>query len=320
MESRMYPTPAGASERSMSGADVLAAARRDDELGIWAAGVVAAEMRSLGCEPGRRYYGVMDPQASEPLVAAVIRTTPAGGLERHDGDGGWSRVPLNMHPVGLECVVLDEPEDVMQAVAASGAGGWLLRSTSPKARAGKRALTAAASSGGSLYAVVDEFDSAAVLELIQVLPGPRVQRRENGEWVDDGAMLGRLNSVDPPPVIALDEESGADVIRQVDEYDGQAADGTAEDDPVAASGECVGCDELGVLVASPVATTRMPGDLKTYWTRGVGAAKIRWGVGGDFNRCRRQLAKYLRPDQISGACANLHKIATGTWPGKGRKH
>lgn len=308
------------SSKSMSGADVLAAARRDDELGIWAAGVVASEMRSIGCEPGRRYYGVMDPQASEPLVAAVIRTTPSGGVDRHDGSVGWVRVPERMHPEGLECVVLDEPEDVIQAVIASGAGGWLLRSTSPKARVNKRGMTAAASPGGSVYAVVDEFDSTAVLELIQVLPGPKVQRRESGEWVDDGAMLGRLNSVDPPPVVALSAEAATDVIRQVDEHDGDVADGLVEEDTVAASGECVDCDDLGVLVAAPVATTRMPKDLKTYWTRGVGAAKIRWGVGGDFNRCRRQLAKYLRPDQISGACANLHKIATGMWPGKGRKH
>ena len=68
------------------------------------------------------------------------------------------------------------------------------------------------------------------------------------------------------------------------------------------------------------ATTRMPNDLENYWTRGKGAAKIRWGAGGDFNRCRRALAKYLRPDQVSGACANLHRIATGTWPGKNKKH
>lgn len=56
--------------------------------------------------------------------------------------------------------------------------------------------------------------------------------------------------------------------------------------------------------------------LRRYWTRGAGAAKIRWGAPGDFNRCRRQLAKYVNPLFLAGTCANLHKVATGTWPGR----
>lgn len=56
--------------------------------------------------------------------------------------------------------------------------------------------------------------------------------------------------------------------------------------------------------------------LRTYWTRGKGAAKIRWGQPGDFNRCRKQLAKYVpNPDYLAGTCANLHKVAIGIWPG-----
>jgi 2'-5' RNA ligase len=72
--------------------------------------------------------------------------------------------------------------------------------------------------------------------------------------------------------------------------------------------------------ADKPASTRMPGDLMSYWSTGKGAFKIRWGTSGDFNRCRRQLAKYLRTDQVSGACANLHRIATGRWPGRNRGH
>jgi len=76
----------------------------------------------------------------------------------------------------------------------------------------------------------------------------------------------------------------------------------------------------GVIAAGPPATTAIPGDLRTYWTRGKGAARIRWGVGGDFTRCQRALSKYVKPGQVDGLCANLHKLATGTWPGRGRKH
>lgn len=57
--------------------------------------------------------------------------------------------------------------------------------------------------------------------------------------------------------------------------------------------------------------------LRKYWTKGAGAAKIRWGQPGDFNRCRAQLAKYVtNPDWLAGTCANLHKVALGVWPGQ----
>jgi hypothetical protein len=63
--------------------------------------------------------------------------------------------------------------------------------------------------------------------------------------------------------------------------------------------------------------------LRTYWTRGKGAAKIRWGTPGDFNRCRNQLRKYVPNAQyLAGTCANLHKVAMGLWPGQegGKRH
>lgn len=54
--------------------------------------------------------------------------------------------------------------------------------------------------------------------------------------------------------------------------------------------------------------------LMRYWTTGVGAAKIRWGVPGDFDRCVHHLRKYF-PQDPKGLCANLHHRATGGWPG-----
>lgn len=56
--------------------------------------------------------------------------------------------------------------------------------------------------------------------------------------------------------------------------------------------------------------------LNRYWTEGSGAARIRWGEAGDFDRCRIEMAKVGVPAKmISGHCANLHKRATGAWPG-----
>lgn len=57
--------------------------------------------------------------------------------------------------------------------------------------------------------------------------------------------------------------------------------------------------------------------ITAYWVDGRGAAKIQWGVPGDFNRCRAQLGKYVQnPAWLAGLCANLHYRALGAWPGQ----
>ena len=64
----------------------------------------------------------------------------------------------------------------------------------------------------------------------------------------------------------------------------------------------------------PVDTRR----LHRYWTSPgqPGFAKIRWGQPGDFNRCRRQLGKYITPGFLSQVCAQWHHDAIGIWPGQ----
>jgi len=61
---------------------------------------------------------------------------------------------------------------------------------------------------------------------------------------------------------------------------------------------------------------RMPQQLIEYWVHGKGAAKIRWGTPGDFNRCVRNLAKYF-PRNPQGLCNRLHTRALGQPPGQG---
>lgn len=66
-------------------------------------------------------------------------------------------------------------------------------------------------------------------------------------------------------------------------------------------------------ITNPTDTQR----LRTYWTRGEGAAKIRWGEPNDFYRCETQLRKYIpNPHYLAGTCANMHKVALGVWPGQ----
>ena len=56
--------------------------------------------------------------------------------------------------------------------------------------------------------------------------------------------------------------------------------------------------------------------LHDYWVRGAGAAKIRWGTGGDWTRCTRQLRKYISPQFLKRTCAEWHHDALGYWPGE----
>jgi 8-oxo-dGTP pyrophosphatase MutT (NUDIX family)/2'-5' RNA ligase len=569
----------------------------------WASRIVMSEAIEIaetivacGCEEDVNHYGILDPDSDEPLVIAVVALDPTGVTRRWNGSG-WDEVPHEMDPVGYQFVELD---DAMLADALRGvtAGGLLLRATTPKAKT--HGVLVAAPTEGKHFAIVDDFDTTAVLDLIEVRPGPVTFVRHGGEWVEDRKVLGRLQSVDPPRIVQIAPDMLAAVVAQVDEFDranddaitaavweeskykrsetgqfakkdGGSADGTRpsmnaeqlreyirtgkipSDVKLAkslqesaktkklnigggkvekakggsggsggggkgkgkggAGGKATGAEaakkaaKAGALegskkaaaakkVADAVAKKKadarkkarvdlrnkwaaedakakakdaaydiarekadlaesqrrdatnaalkaeqaaltekirtgrpkmtgrpedeaiqkaydraamaqatefrnranaelerrtkydqaakyeaksekirrmerraatdarraiekrkldeldnaagvgarirakkkvvpkpravkaagvpehsaMPNKLKDYWVRGKGAALIRWGVGGDFNRCRKQLSKYLNPAQVPGACANLHKAATGTWPGKNRGH
>lgn len=52
--------------------------------------------------------------------------------------------------------------------------------------------------------------------------------------------------------------------------------------------------------------------LHRYWVHGEGAALIRWGEPGDFDRCVTHLGKYIADPQ--GYCDLAHHAALGMWP------
>jgi hypothetical protein len=60
--------------------------------------------------------------------------------------------------------------------------------------------------------------------------------------------------------------------------------------------------------------SRMPLVLREYWIKHLAP----WGPGA-FTRCVGELGHYY-PHDPKGACANLHKEATGRWPGEGQHH
>lgn len=55
--------------------------------------------------------------------------------------------------------------------------------------------------------------------------------------------------------------------------------------------------------------------LVRWFVSGEGAAAIRWGSPGDWQRCLDIAGKHMPPHEAQGFCANRHKEATGEWPG-----
>jgi phage head maturation protease len=69
-----------------------------------------------------------------------------------------------------------------------------------------------------------------------------------------------------------------------------------------------GAVRVGGQVTNPKGTER----LHEYWVHGEGAAKIRWGSPGDFDRCVMHLGKFIKDPK--GYCAQAHHDALGIWP------
>jgi phage head maturation protease len=69
-----------------------------------------------------------------------------------------------------------------------------------------------------------------------------------------------------------------------------------------------GAARVGGQVTNPGGTER----LHEYWVHGAGAAKIRWGSPGDYDRCVLHLSKFLK--DAHGYCADAHHAALGIWP------
>lgn len=119
------------------------------------------------------------------------------------------------------------------------------------------------------------------------------------------AAAARINQVDAPDsAISAGERKLVAAYRRLEEEPPES---------LTAAAFAPGTHDGPGWITHPVPTQR----IRNYWTRGAGAAKIRWGQPGDFNRCRTQLRKYIaNPQWLAGTCANLHFVALGVWPGR----
>jgi hypothetical protein len=162
-------------------------------------------------------------------------------------------------------------------------------------------------------AIVSPDDPAAVMDMIALVPetttatAPAVYKRKDQEWVRDDQILMDLKSPTPPPVVKLEGEKIVnDILVQVDGLSN-----------VKASAYSHLLNFWGDSIVAAGGLDRNRGnaeELRRYWTKGKGAAKIRWGTPGDWTRCVRNLSKYMGP-RAKGYCQLRHKEATGIYTG-----
>jgi hypothetical protein len=175
-------------------------------------------------------------------------------------------------------------------------------------------ISVMAESGGRMGVSVDADD----VEVEMTAP--------DGSAIDDPELAVEIMTSVPTARIA-----GATLCHIPAFHEAFIALGDVPDEYAPAEGEDLAIESRAQRsVAAAVKTEDGPGwlthpadtdRLRDYWTHGKGAAKIGWGTPGDFNRCRANLAKYVKPMYLSGYCANRHYDALGFWPGDhARKH
>jgi hypothetical protein len=217
-------------------------------------------------------------------------------------------------------------------LASRGGGNNRRAPLSDTADAWARPVTSAAEPKTSdvqpLYlAIVSPEDPRAVMDLIAVVPAsatsnaPMTYVRKEEEWVRDPQFLEDLKSATPPPIVPLKPEVLQRVLKDVDSITASAYNhslmvlwGPRKDVMEAKEAEFVADLESLFAVGGLDKNRGNAENLRRYWTRGKGAAKIRWGTPGDWTRCVKYLSKYLGV-RAKGYCQLRHKDATGVYTG-----
>ena len=170
-------------------------------------------------------------------------------------------------------------------------------------------------------------------------PGFPIYSAQTGPDGREMALVAALGPVrgqtTPTHVLASVEELKVAVGEVLDERERAAELAARRDAALTAAHAAVGdppppptpserVEELLAINALTAGVSTMPAQFKKYWLAGAGAASIRWGQPGDFDRCVRSInAKIVEngraplPDrEIKGLCSNLHREALGTNPGE----
>lgn len=293
--------------------DLLQVANTEGDVAAWADGLLATLLQraeasnteALDCADcdDLTYFGVPSPNDPD-LLTGLVREGPDGTYERLTASGWQDYTPPVDMPVEA---LIPEAAAELASVIASGGTGLVLRFAVPVAWLPPSndqlivPITAAveqADAKWKTYAIVDDLDAGAVLNLVRLASGPKLEDYVAGTgWTEAEEILNDLQGITPPKLVELDEALLASVIEQID------------------AGVNPDKDHYPEPVTAAVSPDPRAEKLRRYWSvGGKGGLKIRWGVPGDFRKCVRYLRKHLGP-RAKGYCANLHKRNTGMWPG-----
>jgi hypothetical protein len=256
---------------------------------------ITAAGSDLGCGDceDTGFYGLASTDDVD-LLDGLLRRIGDGEYESLRGDGIWEQ--WNGDVAQAEVLSLELAGDVADALTAGATG--LLRKYSwplfflPPAKVVTASLLADLVSAEEPdtprsewvnFAVVDDDDPGAVMQVVRAGAEDRWESYQEGAW-EHWDPIGNLYA------IPLDDEVLEVVL---------TASGLVADAP---------------LTVSPDPRAEK---LRRYWSTGRGGAKIRWNTPGDWRRCVRQLRKYLGV-RAKGWCQNMHKRSTGVWTGDRR--
>ena len=220
----------------------------------------------------------------------------------------WHRARLRK----LLPLILDSGKNVAEWIEDNKAL-WNLRSYKPEPLAAAAEMEETTSAddrtgaienegvSGVYFAVVDETDHSAVLDLIAIKDdgngNPTAWARRGGKWVQDDNMLADLQGATPPPVVRIpDEDEVKSVITQVDEYDKKNGNKPPDEQVIEASPE----DEEA-LAAAAYSKQQRSNDAKKGYARPDGSYPIR-----DTSDLKNAIQAYGRSNEEDRAAVRRH--------------
>lgn len=274
---------------------------------IWREG---AEMRAEGVFDNNAFAYEAVRQIAEKMIRGVSVDVDDAEAEMSDGSDGAPEGSLTFASARISAATLVPIPAFAEAFVALGF--W----AQPEGQTEEFAVSEESWDGSASRFTPSEWKRSCIVHACdgEEKSCHKLPIREPGGALSRAgvhAAASRLNQVDAPPdQIAAAKRALAAAYRQLGEEAPFAAVEVAEFDlPPAKTKDGPG------WITHPQPTKEITG----YWVDGKGRAKIGWGLPGDFNRCRTQLAKYVQnPDWLAGLCANLHYRALGIWPGQHR--
>ena len=185
-----------------------------------------AALRALEYDPDTYgYAGLLDPEDDELLITTLRTPRACDSVPTLEWEcftaSGWE--PLRARVLSNQILPLNNDVLTLTLCASAvleGSGGVIIRFGEPVAWLPTTPLLAAVDPESlddfHVYAVVDGTDTAAVMSLIALSPGPVGYRREGGQWVPSTDVVSQLRSVSPPPIVEITGEMLTDVLEQVD--------------------------------------------------------------------------------------------------------